>query len=196
MNVEQERQKYHRRTVVAYRKGNDYRWVACLAASRIVGRYDEGATLALANDLAVTKMQVTRLARAGVTYRRLRRYNPEVTGIRKALSPTHFAVMGELAIKHDLDEHYMIEQLRTAAREGASVASLRSSVDGENNAYYPLWIKHYKNFVRMADYLVEDSDTPDNVRSVAGLILDLIERGSIPDQDQLCVSPPELPARL
>lgn len=122
--------RLERRVIESYRRGNDYRWVACLAASRIVGKHD-GETKRLAGELALSLSQVENLAGAGKLYRALRPFGV-MCEIRKRTTPSHFSAMWELANKHKLTNREVWEQLRTAAETGASVVTMRINVEGEH----------------------------------------------------------------
>lgn len=51
MNTDARRKVLHKRAVISYRNGQAETWVTCLAARRIVGKYENGATAALASDM-------------------------------------------------------------------------------------------------------------------------------------------------
>ena len=146
-----------------------------MAASRIVGKYDEGAILALANDLSLSRMQVYRRARAGWTYRVLRRFNVKVKLARKKLTFSHFAVMGEMISKHDLPPFEAVAQLITAAEEGASVELLRTAIEGEHKTYEPDWVKQLSRLKKLAEKLKKDQDAPIQVQEAVIHLLDRLE---------------------
>lgn len=154
-------ERLHTIAVNSYRTGTGHRWVACLAARRIVGRYIPGATLSLATDLRVSPEQVKAMARAGDTYCMMRKYCKELPEYRKALSYTHFETMGALMIKHDIPMHEAIEQIKTAAEEGSSVAQLRKYIAGEY-VEGTGWLEKLHKMVKMGRELLE-SDAPGDV---------------------------------
>lgn len=143
MNREQHRQCLHRRAVEYYREGTAKRWVTCLVASRLVGRYSKGLTIALATDLALSVDQVENLARAGLMYRMMRPRAADLPTLRRKLTPSHFAAMGELAIKHDLSPAQILDQLREAADKGMSVDIMRGTI-GRGNPDPPSWLEELK----------------------------------------------------
>ena len=120
----------HRRAVRYFRSGNARRWVACLAARRIVGNYDEGATAALASDLCLSVTQVHNLADAGRAYVAYRKSRQSCVNLRLCLTPSHFAAIYQLQARYGFDDFQAVGYLSEAAEYGASVATMRQSVDG------------------------------------------------------------------
>lgn len=123
----------HRRVVTNYLLGNRYRWVACLAASRIVGRYDPGATLAMASDMGISISQVENYAAAGRFYRKFRRYMPQVgidAAARRRLSPTHLTVAYHILTKYEPNPRDVLVELKTVADNGVSVEDMRDKMEG------------------------------------------------------------------
>ena len=119
----------YRRAVRHFRAGNSQRWVACLAARRIVGHYDEGATAALASDLCLSVSAVYYLADAGKAYVAYRKFG-NVSELRRRLTTSHFSTIWRLQDKYGFDDFQAIGYLSEAAEYGASVATMRQSVDG------------------------------------------------------------------
>lgn len=145
----------------AYQQGSEKRWVACLAASRIVGNYDRGATQALARELALSVDQVENLARAGVVYRWMRPFDSGGL-VRKKLTPGHYSAIGQLIKQFDLPLWDAFEDLRTAANEGISIAGMRASiVDREGGGVY--WEKRYRRIRNDLAMLLTDSSVPREV---------------------------------
>ena len=97
--------------------------------------------------------------------------------IRPRLTPSHFAVMGDLMRKHDLSPHEAIEQLRTAAEEGASVIALRESVEGEHGNGSPDWERRLDKMVSLAEKIRTDYGVPDRVHKAASAFLKCLESG-------------------
>ena len=170
-----EHDRNHARAVNAYRRGNDYRWVACLAASRIVGRYAPGATAALASDLCVGVDQVENLAKAGIMYRRLRPMSRDVSEIRRVLSPSHFATMGDMVIKYDIPLPEALAQLRTAAENGASVRTMAKYVSEENGGGLT-WYTRWQRANVLLDMVAHDEAADNEYRRLAGQWQDLVRR--------------------
>jgi len=119
-----------RRAIRHFRSGNAQRWVACLAARRIVGHYDEGATAALASDLCLSITQIHSLADAGRAYITYRKLTHNCQPLRLRLTPSHFAAIWQLQARYGFADFEAIGYLSEAAEYGASVASMRVSVDG------------------------------------------------------------------
>jgi len=120
----------HRRAVRAYQRGDAQRWVACLCAARIIGHYDPGAALALADDLSLSLSQVSNLAAAGRMYRSLRGFAIACKLWRRILTPGHFAAMWKLMEKYGLASYEAAGYLAEAAEYHSSVAAMHSAVDG------------------------------------------------------------------
>jgi len=119
----------HRRAVRHFRAGNAQRWVACLAARRIVGHYDEGATVALADELYLSISQVRNLADAGRAYVAYRKLSSHVQTLRKRLTTSHFAVACQLQGKYGFDDFQALGYLAEAVEDGESVAAWRDRID-------------------------------------------------------------------
>ena len=100
--------------------------MSCLAASRIVGRYEHGATRRVAEGLGCSVDYVERLA-----YRSLRRFRPRSED-GKLASPKHFYTMWDLWYKHEFSPREAAEQLRVAAEEGVSVEQMSLHVRNEH----------------------------------------------------------------
>lgn len=149
-----------RRFLDNYRAGTSRRWAACLAASRIVGGHAPGQTKRLAQALAVDPSAVEDMARAGLTYRQLRPGRPELCGLRVRLTYSHFAAAGEAMRKYDLPPHEMVEQLRTAAEEGASVTAFRSMLQGEHGPAPADWMADLSKARKLALKMQVNYDLP------------------------------------
>ena len=149
-----------RRVVEGYRKGTGLRWVSCLAASRIVGRHAPAQTQQLARELAVDVSAVEDMAQAGLTYRQLRPGRPELCSVRERLTYSHFAAAGALIRKFDIPPHEMVEQLRTAAEQGASVATFRATIYGEHGGPAADWMATLLKMRKQAKTLQVDYDLP------------------------------------
>ena len=157
-------QHLQKRMYTSYRKGSDYRWVACLCASRIVGKYDRGATLAMGKLLALSVSQIENLARAGVVYRWLRPLARDLPAIRKALTPSHFSVLGEMIRKYEPSLIQAVELLRDAAHAGMSVGDFRAALDTELGGYHPEWPARFEKLSALVDALCDDYDVPPTLR--------------------------------
>jgi hypothetical protein len=149
-----------RRFVDGYRRGTASRWLSCLAASRIVGDHAPGQTKRLAQTLAVDVSAVEDMARAGLTYRALRPGRPELVGVRQSLTYSHFAAAGELMRAYDISPHEMIEQLRMAAEQGASVRAFKSLIAGEHGPAPEGWLAVLDRMRRLALNLQVRGDLP------------------------------------
>lgn len=126
-------QRAHVAAVVNMRRGDGCRWRAAFAAAVVVGRYERGATLALARDLNRSVDSVERLARAAVTYLALHRLLANVPNLperlrklRRELPVSHFERVGR-QMQNDMPALEAFAQLDTAAEGGASAESLSSN---------------------------------------------------------------------
>lgn len=162
------RERYHRRAVENYRRGESCHWITCLAAERIVGKYNEGDVTALASDIALSKRQVYNLAKAGWLYRLLRKVHTadDVHHLRNNTTIKHFYSIAQAMIAHDLPITDVIEQLRTAADEGASVESMMASINGEHERD-DMWTSRYDRMVKCAELLKDDDNAPVHIREIA-----------------------------
>lgn len=157
--------RLHSLAVEKYREGTSKRWVACLAANHIVGLYKDGATLALAADLHVDKRTVQNLARAGETYINLRPYCKELPEYRRLLSYTHFQVMGDAIRAYDIPVNEAVEQLKTAASEGASVRQMVQALRGEyGDDVGRNWQYKLRSIRKLCDDINSEFGAPDYVR--------------------------------
>jgi len=173
MKIEQERAlwKLQNRAVKYYKLGEDHRWVTCLVASRIVGHYDKGATAALARNLSLSVRYTENLAKAGVVYRSLRKFvaGHEAHHMRTGTTIKHWTRIGEAMIKYDLSPHEVVETLRTAADEGATVEQMMGAVDGEEHTI--AWQKRWDVAVHNLELINSDVDVPNSKRLHAGYAL-------------------------
>lgn len=140
-------QRAVKRAVTSSRAGELKLWVSCFACAQVVGRYEWGATKALAEQLNRSVDTVEARARAAVTYRRLFamfRDDPELRRrlreLRRELSFSHFAEGGEL-LRQDVPALEVFGQLDTAALVGAGVRAL--SIHAKDKAAnwheFPVW---------------------------------------------------------
>jgi hypothetical protein len=107
---------------------------AALRASRVVGRYEDGLTSALATDIGLSVSQVENLADAGTAYRYIRPHcnrfglNSE---LRKRLTPSHWAAAGRLQAQYNIMPPELVSDLIEAARDGVSVATMARNISGQ-----------------------------------------------------------------
>jgi len=118
-----------RRAIHHFRAGNAQRWVACLAARRIVGNYSEGETIALADELCLSISQIHNLADAGRAYVAYRKLSSHVPTLRKRLTTSHFAVACQLQGKYGFDDFQALGYLVEAAEDSESIAAWRDRID-------------------------------------------------------------------
>lgn len=157
----------HRIAVTQYQAGSAHRWKACLAASCVVGKYDKGATLALAGDLCISVSQVENLAHAGLAWRWLRYYGVRIQ-VRTRLTPSHFSAMLDLWRRYEFDPQAAADTLQIAAENGASVMVMRQWIDDE---FGPdrgdMWQRRLGRVLPQVELLVNDYGVPEGVRIAA-----------------------------
>lgn len=172
-------ERYHLRAVRAFRASEGSRWVVGHASAQIVGKYARGQTLALAQDLAVSVDTVEFYAGAYLMYEWLRREfrnGAEMRRLRRSLTMTHFGRLFQLFVRLEFDPQDALDALRTAATEGASVASMVSSIEGEHGGDDgPEWRRVGRKLVRGLRLMVQAYDAPEGVRVAAGALLEVIE---------------------
>lgn len=155
--------------VYCYRRGERNRWVTCMVAARIVGRYERSATRDMASRLSLSVSGVERLARAGMTWRVLMPH--KIRPLRDALTISHFARMGALMRRHDLTTQDAVDYLTIAAEEGMSVEAMAASIDGEHGGGRVYWDEYWIDVVKQAKNLLVASDAPEFVYRVAKLVV-------------------------
>lgn len=161
-----------RRAVQHYQVGTTHRWVACLAALRIVGTRQPGATQTLASKLSLSVSQVENLARAGWTYLVLRPLDPRVPQWRRQLTTSHFAALGDAMHRYEISPQDILIDLETAAHHHASVASLSSYLEGHYGGRVRDWQDKLDRARSRLIELCEDYSVPESVRT---LTLDYLE---------------------
>src|SRR4030043_457244 len=170
------KERLHPQAVEYYRAGTSQRWRACLAAYRIVGSYQKGETSSLAYDLRISVSQVENLARAGLAYVQLRPTCQDLPDYRRVLTYSHFAVLGDLIRKYDIPLTEAIEQIRTAAEEGASVEQMRSALEGEYNPDgHKTWEDNFKTISKACDYILSEINVPEHAHWIAENVKDMVD---------------------
>ena len=171
----------HRIAVTQYMAGSAYRWKSCLAASCIVGRYERGATLALAQDLCISVSQVENLARAGWGWRTFRSYFPIglASEVRGRLTPTHFSAMFDLWRLYEFDPHDAAGILAECVEHGASVASMRKYVEDTYGSKAADWERRLSRITPQVELLCSDYGVPEGVRLASIEWLTSIRNGAL-----------------
>lgn len=134
-----------RRAIAFDGEGKLKLWASCFACAQVVGRYEKGATIALAKELHCSTDTVEARARAAVAYRLLWhifRDNPEIQrrlrAIRRTLGYSHFAEAARW-LRADLPGLEVFAQLDTAASAGAGVKAMAGHTNGQDPIELPVW---------------------------------------------------------
>ncbi len=183
-------ERHRRRMIQGLRDSDSSVWVACLSASRIVGNYDEGATKDFAEAMAaaigkkLSVSQIENYAKAGVAYRFLRKFAKDLPAIRRATSMTHFGVMWELFRKYEFSPLDMVEDLRTAAENDVSVASMKIEITNrEEHSETPDWELRGKTIYKKMKRLIEDPELLPPIAKVADDWIIMWERYFPPEEE-------------
>lgn len=142
----------------------------------MVGAYDRGATRKLAHELSLSVSQVENLAKAGLTYRLLRKFGVG-SEVRRKLTPGHYTAVGELMRWYDLPPEESADLLKLAAEHGASIVAMKSLVRDSFGDYVP-WAKRFDDVKQKIGSLVDDYETPYHVRLVFKAFLRRLDKVS------------------
>lgn len=104
-------------------------WVACLIASRIVGKRD-GTTALYAEKWKKSPSQIENYARAGLGYRAFRRHLR--IEFVKALYPSHFTAAYSAWLRYEFDPQVSAAYLTMAALNGWSSRDMEEFIQAEN----------------------------------------------------------------
>jgi hypothetical protein len=118
------------KAVQALHRGNDYLWIVCLTAGRIVGKRD-GQTQELAQALLKSPSQVENYAHAYFGYKLSRKVI--TPSLRKSLSPGHFATLFTCWSRIEFDPALCSEYLEAAIASGMNSEQLREYIESDNN---------------------------------------------------------------
>jgi hypothetical protein len=168
------------RAIAGYRLGTAYRWVSCLAAERIVGRYERGAAQEVANALNITVSQVENLARAGLAYRELRRISPYVHVLRERYTISHFTAFANLMYQIEfhpadglrawleMDSMYRDEQLALTVQTFTRL--MREEFGQSGKADWEIHLERGSSLIMRAAH---DYGMPDHLRQAAQEFLEI-----------------------
>lgn len=118
MNSEELKLVYARKAAETYRKKDGYDWQSALWCSRIVGRYERGATLGLADDMGVSTDTIEDRAHAYQLFEKLckfdgGRFRLFVFQSRRApyVYLAHFRALYDLQISYNLSDSQILDLL-------------------------------------------------------------------------------------
>lgn len=162
--------------ITAYRKGNECRWIAALAASRL----QRGQLDPIAEELAVTVRAVRDLRAAGYAFRVLRyprtEANFRVTDWARVLSVYHFSKIGYLLADEKITRHEALEDLRIAFEERLTIAEFAQQLsnvysnDGEDQ-----WRGWLNRMLLNARKVADGHGVPDEIKEAAQMLIDFCE---------------------
>lgn len=118
------------KAVEALRCGNDYIWLVCLIAGRVVGKRD-GQTQELAQALMKSASQIENYAHAYFGYKLSRKVI--TSSLRKSLSPGHFATLYTCWKRIEFDPELSLCYLNDAIISGMNSEQLREYIENDNN---------------------------------------------------------------
>lgn len=123
------------RAAASYALGSRHIWVTCLCAARIVGRYDVGATLKLADAIQRSPDTVGNYATAGkllLFFRReLPRHYRSVRQVRNRLSYLHFCRVYRALKREEFSPRLALLYLIQAMRQKLSPERLDTLIDAD-----------------------------------------------------------------
>lgn len=118
MDSEKLREVYVRKAIETYRKKDGYDWQSALWCSRIVGKYEKGATLGLADDMAVSTDTVEDRAHAYMLFEKLGKldggiFRLFVFNCRRApyIYMSHFRALYDLQNSYNLSDYQVLSLL-------------------------------------------------------------------------------------
>jgi len=129
-----------------WRKGDEYEWRVCLAASYVVGERD-GGTARIASENHVTEDSVERRARAGRAFHELERLYPDDSaGLRKQLRWRYFEAAGRAVEQQLMGWQTVHEYLMDAAQDGLRIEQFRARLPAQNEkSFLKTCQKYYKH---------------------------------------------------
>lgn len=171
-------EKHHRLAVVCNQKGEKFKWVTCLHVSKVVGSGGDGATVALANDMAVSVDSLEKYAMAYKMYDCIRRYPVRsdqfhsMLEVRNRLSIKHFWTISQLWRRYEFDPTELVDYLVTAAEYGTSVETMRTAIVGANETDYKNgWKQLLARSVTNLLKVTEDYSVPLEIRDLTNVYL-------------------------
>lgn len=169
---------HHRMAVICYTRGEKFRWVTCLHASKVVGSGGDGATVGLANDLSASVDTVEKYAMAYRMYDCIRRYPVRsdqfhsMLEVRNRLSIKHFWTISQLWRRYEFDPTDLVDYLVTAAENGVSVETMRVAIIGANEKDYQNgWKQLLSRSVSNLLKVTEDYAVPLEIRDLTNIYL-------------------------
>lgn len=168
-----------------YQAGRLSRWTAAFFAAQIVGTYD-GRTKELAHGLCVSEDTIEALARAAITYRRLKEACREygdmgmfraITELRSKLSISHWAAVGRLAVRRDWSVFDIYSCLQWASENGASVQAMLAQVGESERPEKGIGPSVRSLIVKMQDLAVR-TDAPTWLQKWAATQSEFLQRAA------------------
>jgi hypothetical protein len=118
MDSEKLREVYVRKAIETYRKKDGYDWQSALWCSRVVGNYEKGATLGLADDMSVSTDTIEDRAHAYMLFEKLGKleggvFRLFVFNCRRApfIYMSHFRALYDLQNAYNLSDYQVLDLL-------------------------------------------------------------------------------------
>ena len=172
LNSEQLRQVYVKQGLRAYRKSDQQRWHFALFASRIVGKYERGATLGFASDANVSVDKVENDAHAYQLFEELCAHNEGmfrtlVFAARRApfIYLSHFRALYDARNEYKLDTKQVLDLLMDIVQAEGGISS--RAVDVHTRTRYGDtrdWTFYAKQALKGISELRKQPDLPQDVR--------------------------------
>jgi len=111
-----------------YREGNRVRWISALWCAKVVGKYERGATLGLANDMGVSVDTIENMAHAYMMYEELwRESNFRYAAVTARRAPyiyySHFRALYDAWVGYNLTLHQVYELLIDIFQNEGAISS-------------------------------------------------------------------------
>jgi len=184
MNKDQLRSVYVLQAKKAYSKSDSSRWISALHCSMVVGKYDKGATLALADDMGVSVDTVEDLARAYSLFREMGefedgKYRLFVFAARRApyIYTSHFRAIADAKKSYSLSVLQALDMLMDVVQSEGGISS--RNVDAHAREKFGDtrdWMYYAKQTERKLLNLLEQPALPKKVRRNAKKLCLIIER--------------------
>lgn len=134
-DTEQLRKVFVQNAVGSYRKSDKNRWICSLWCSRVVGKYDRGATLGLASDMGVSVDTIEDMAHAYAMFEKMCKYNDGmfrrfVFNARALpyIYHSHFRAIYDAVHKYGLSDAQSLDLLMDVVQNEGTISS--RDVDG------------------------------------------------------------------
>jgi hypothetical protein len=167
----------------AYTHSDTSRWIAALNCSMVVGKYDKGATLGLADDMGVSVDTVEDLARAYSMFREMCefedcKYRKLVFAARRApyIYTSHFRAIADAKKSYGLSILQALDLLMDVVQSEGGISS--RNVDTHTREKFGDsrdWFYYAKQTEKKLTNLLGQPDLPVDVRGVASELFNILQ---------------------